>query len=292
MANLPSCTFPRSRPWHEYYGELRSFPPAVRFASLVRSTGYNAEGHASHRDERNQATMMPTETTARDRREIPEIAEHVRAALVAVRGQLLLLVGGEARWRRDPGCVFIPLELPGAAVRAAGSPESAPEATLAAIGSRWLGRPLRLVPADITYGPTPAHAIDRLPPHGAPAPLLLLERLAPADPERGTGVRRVAVEVYRATIDGAHMEELDPRDDCAGVLLIAWQALRQVVRGLPLADLLARDDVTLHLRPNIALPPEALVYLTAEYGERALLRVAAKYGVRALGKELDDGTGL
>lgn len=203
--------------------------------------------------------MMPTETTAHDMREIPEIAEHLRAALVAPRGRLLLLVGGEARWRRDPGCVFIPLELPGAAIRADGSPESAPEATLAAIGSRWLGCPLRLVPAD---------------------------------PERGTVVRRVAVEVYRATIDGTHTAELEPRDDCAGVLLIAWQALRQVVRGLPLADLLARDDVTLHLRPNIALPPEALVYLTAEYGERALLRVAAKYGVRALGKELDDGTGL
>lgn len=236
--------------------------------------------------------MMPTDTTAHDMREIPEIAEHLRAALVAVRGRLLLLVSGEVRWRRDPGCVFIPLELPGAAIRADGSPESAPEATLAAIGSRWLGRTLRLVPAAITYGPTPAHAIDRMPPRAAPAPLLFLERLAPADPERGTGVRRIAVEVYRATIDGADTEELEPRDDCAGVLLIAWQALRQVVRGMPLADLLARDDVTLHLRPNITLPTEALVYLTAEYGERTLLRVAAKYGVRALGKELDDGTGL
>jgi hypothetical protein len=37
---------------------------------------------------------------------------------------------------------------------------------------------------------------------------------------------------------------------------------------------------------------EALVYLTAEYGERTLLRVTAKYGMQALGKDADDGTGV
>ena len=72
---------------------------------------------------------------------------------------------------------------------------------MAAIGQRWLGRPLHALAADVTYGPSPAHAIDRLPMRDAPAPLLYLERLAPANTERGEGVHRVAVEVFRATID-------------------------------------------------------------------------------------------
>jgi hypothetical protein len=212
------------------------------------------------------------------------------AALVTVRGRIALVIGGESRWRRDPGCVFIPLELPGGPW-----PERhSPEAAIAAIGQQWLGNALHLLAADVTYGPSARHAIDRLLPRDAPAPLLYLERLAPADPERSEGVHRIAVAVYRATIDSATdtIGALEPRGECAGLLLLSWQALRQILRGLPLGDLLAREDVSVRLRPGISLPPEALVYLTAEYGERTLLRVTAKYGMQALGKDADDGTGV
>lgn len=212
------------------------------------------------------------------------------AALVTVRGRVALVIGGESRWRRDPGCVLIPLELPGGAW-----PEGhSPEAAIAAIGQHWLGNPLHLLAADITYGPSARHAIDRLAPRDAPAPLLYLERLAPADPERNEGVHRIAVAVYRASIDGAAnlADTLEPRGECAGLLLLSWQTLRQILRGLPLGDLLAREDVSVRLCPGVSLPPEALVYLTAEYGERTLLRVTAKYGLQAVGKDADDGTGV
>ena len=224
---------------------------------------------------------MQTETAAQ--------AVHGRlcAALVTVRGRVALVIGSESRWRRDPGCVFIPLELPGGAW-----PEGrSPEAAIAAIGQHWLGNALHLLAAEATYGPSPRHAIDRLPPRDAPAPLLYLERLAPADPVRDEGVRGIAVAVFRATTDGA-ADTLEPHGECAGLLLLSWQALRQILRGLPLGDLLAREDVIMCLRPGVSLPPEALVYLTAEYGERTLLRVTAKYGMQALGKDADDGTGV
>lgn len=209
------------------------------------------------------------------------------AALLNVGGRFALVVGGEERWRRDPGYVFVPLELPGGAFPA----DTPSDAALAAIGARWLGHPLRLISASVTYGPSAVHAIDRLPPRDPPAPLIFLERMAPDDPEHGRGVRRVSVEVFHAAIDGvddgvAGDAPVEPRGSCAGLLLLSWQALRQVVCGLPLADLLGRDDVSLRLRPDVALPPETLVYLTAEYGERMLLRVAAKYGAQALGKDI------
>jgi hypothetical protein len=212
------------------------------------------------------------------------------AALITIRGQLLFVVGGEARWRHDPGCDFIPLELPGGAY----DETLASAEAIAAVGRRWLGQSLRLVAADATYGPSPAHAIDRLPPRPAPAPLLSLERLAPADPEHGTGIARVTAEVFQATIESMATETptMIPQPGSAGLLLLSWRAVRAVVRGLPLADLLARDDVTLRLRPGARLPPEALVYLTGEYGERTLLRIAAKYGAQALGKDLEHGSGF
>ena len=211
-------------------------------------------------------------------------AGRMRAALLIESGRFVLVIGGEERWRHDPGCVFVPVELPGIVC----PDDEPPDATLAAIGRRWFGRPLRLLPAVHTYGSSPAHAIDRLPPRYAPAPLLVLERLAPADPERGIGVRRVTVEVFHATRDGEDTPDagLAPEPVCAGLLLLSYQALRQVVRGLPIASLLGRADVALQLRPGGSLPPETLIYLTAEYGERTLLRVAAKYGAQAIGKGL------
>ena len=202
------------------------------------------------------------------------------AALLSVGGRFALLVGGEDRWRHDPGCLFVPVELPGGVFPL----DTAPDAALAALGERWFGRPLRLVPASATYGPSAAHAIDRLPPHDLPAPLILLERLAPGDPAHGGGVRRVTVALFHATLDDD--AAIAPNGPCAGLLLLSWQALRQVVRGLPLAELLARDDVSLQPRSGVALPAETLIYLTGEYGERMLLRVAAKYGARALGKDI------
>ncbi|MGE5335022.1 MAG: hypothetical protein ACM3N4_10015 [Nitrososphaerota archaeon] len=213
---------------------------------------------------------------------------------------MALVVGDDGRWRLETGCVFVPVELPGGTYAEGSSPGDA----IAAIGQHWLGCSLRLQSADETYGPSPAHAIDRLPLRAAPAPLLYLERAAPADPERGTGLRRVTVEVFRAAIDAGgggsasddvaaeRADWLEPQPACAGLLLLSWQALRQIVRGLPLAELLARDDVSFQARSGVALPPETLIYLTSEYGERTLLRVAAKYGMQALGKDIGNGTGF
>jgi hypothetical protein len=202
------------------------------------------------------------------------------AAIVTAGGRFALVVGGEDRWRRDPGCVFVPLELPGGVFPVDVSPATA----LAEIGERWLGCPLRLTSASVTYGPSAIHAIYRLPPRDPPAPLLALERIAPGDPERGRAVRRVTVEVFHAKV--AEGVPLAPHGSCAGLLLLSWRAVRLALRGLPLADLLAREDVSLQPRAGVLLPPEALIYLTAEYGERMLLRVAAKYGAQALGKDV------
>ena len=222
---------------------------------------------------RNRARTMDTGRT-------DESPGRTYAALVTARGRFALMMGGEDRWRHDPGYVFVPLELPGGVFPV----DTAPDAALAEIGERWLGCPLRLTSASVTYGPSAIHAIDRLPPRDPPAPLLALERIAPGDHERGRAVRRVTVEVFHATVDEG--VALAPHGSCAGLLLLSWQALRLVVRGLPLADLLARDDVSLQPRAGVALPPETLIYLTAEYGERTLLRVAAKYGAQALGRDV------
>lgn len=204
------------------------------------------------------------------------------AALLSVGGRFALLVGGEDRWRHDPGCLFVPVELPGGVFPV----DTTPEAAIVALGERCFGRPLRLVAARVTYGPSAVHAIDRLPPHDPPAPLILLERMAPGDPAHGSAVRRVPVALFHATLDEDAGTALAPQGPSAGLLLLSWQALRQVVRGLPLADLLARDDVSLQPRSDVALPSETLIYLTGEYGERMLLRVAAKYGAQALGKDV------
>ncbi|HEU5348646.1 MAG TPA: hypothetical protein VFU63_08545 [Ktedonobacterales bacterium] len=243
----------------------------------------------------NQAAKMVRDMMAH------EMAARMYAALVTVQGRVALVVGDESRWRHESGYVFVPVELPGGTYADGSSPEEA----IAAIGRRWFGRPLRLQPAGVTYGRSPAHAIDRLPPRDAPAPLLFLDRPTPVDPERGGGLHRVTVEVFRAVIDGGDTASgagasaaddsasgIEPQPGCAGLLLLSWQALRQIVRGVPLADMLARDDVDLQCRSGLSLPPETLIYLTAEYGERTLLRVAAKYGVQALGKDIGNGTGF
>jgi hypothetical protein len=68
------------------------------------------------------------------------------------------------------------------------------------------------------------------------------------------------------------------------------------VRGVPLGALLGLARGSARLAPGVSWPEEALVYLPAEYGERFLLRVAAKYGHHALfeGEDEggDDGTGI
>jgi hypothetical protein len=59
-------------------------------------------------------------------------------------------------------------------------------------------------------------------------------------------------------------------------------ALRAVVRGLPLAELLGRADVRCQALGGEQPPDDALAYMPSEQGERYLLRAAAKYGAPAI----------
>lgn len=202
--------------------------------------------------------------------------ERLISLVVAVDGRVALMVGHRARWLPQTGYIFVPLDLP------AGPAE--PGASDAAIVDRlahyWLGRPAQVASCPWTYGATSAHAIDRVAPvaSGAPGPLLSLERMLPVETAGGPGPRRVVVRAYRTTLSGPAR----PNAASAGILWLAPEALRLAVRGLPLADLLARGDVRAQLIAPPEAPADALAYVPSEYGERYLLRVIAKYGQEAI----------
>jgi len=81
---------------------------------------------------------------------------------------------------------------------------------------------------------------------------------------------------------GGSVDEARPGDGHGGLLWLPFAPLRAVVRGLPLADVLAVGGVEFAPAPDPAPPADALIYLPNEYGERYLLRVVAKYGLRAI----------
>lgn len=202
--------------------------------------------------------------------------------------RMALLLGGPERQHVFADRCFAPLMAPGGEFAA-----DAPLARVAdELGRRWLGAPARILASARTYGATLAHAVDRvtLPSGDEPSPLLALERRHPIEREAGpAGLQRVEVRAYRAQVHG----QLAPGGACAALLWLPLSAVRQTVRGLPLLELLALPEVECLPAPNVPQPPpDAVVYLPAEYGERYLLRVAAKYGHHAIFEGGADGNGV
>lgn len=213
---------------------------------------------------------------------------------MAREGKLALTLAGPDRWHENQGYVFMPAEIPGATLE---GPDL--DGALAALALRRFGRHARIQSSRYVYGPSAAHAIDRLPmaPGERPVPLLRLERGTPLDemPAEGMpGLRRVEVRCYLARLEGEGA--LAPAPEVAGVLWVAPGALRSVMRGMPLAEVLTLRGVEWRPGSRLALPEDAFVYVPAEYGERHLVRIAAKYGPSALfqdsprdERERDDG---
>lgn len=207
-----------------------------------------------------------------------ETAALASVALLAIRGQRLgLILPPPSTWRDLYGLRSARLELPGAPHTSGADPQ---EEALA-LSESFYGRAAPPLPTRWTYGSSPRHMIDRIPvaEASAAAPFLRVERIAPPDPDTDQAPRQTSIEVHRAALDG------DATLDGSVVGALLWLpvgALRQVVGGEALSDLLAMGDVLVELPPGTRLPNDALIYLPSEYGERFLLRIAAKYGERAL----------
>lgn len=232
----------------------------------------------------------------------PPISRAICSLVVARDGLLALTVGGRERWREANGYTFIPAELPAGELNDGAAGDALPQ-TAAAIARRWLGCHAILLPNGATYGPSARHAIDRLAlatDHDAatPLPLLHLERGTPLDESESQGdvgtrdqitqppFSRVVVLAYRAAL----VAEAQPGAETAGALWLAPQALRVALRGVPLGDLLAQPGVVdWQPAPRLTVPDDAFIFVPADYGERHLLRIAAKYGPQKLGLPVTTG---
>jgi hypothetical protein len=206
-----------------------------------------------------------------------ETAERASVALLATRGQRLgLALAPQAQWRDLYGLLMLRLELPSAACPSGDDPQ----ALALALGEAVYGRPATPLPTRWTYGPSPRHAVDRAPAADTErAPFLRFERMLPMERATGQPARLVAIEVYRAELMGDSVP--DPQISAA-ILWLPIAALRQLVGGARVAELLALDGVTAERAQGTRLPDDGLVYLPSDYGERHLLRIAAKYGEGAL----------
>lgn len=203
----------------------------------------------------------------------------VTALVVTRDGKLALTLAGPDRWHESQGYVFMPAELPGVALDDADEADDLP-GTRAALALRAFGCPVPIQSSRCVYGPSTAHAIDRLSrePDEHPAPLLRLERGTPLAAADGLGLRRVELRCFLARLSGDPL----PVPDVAGILWLTPASLRSAMRGLPFADLVALRGVEWHPAGHYALPDEAFLYVPGEYGERHLVRIAAKYGPAAL----------
>jgi hypothetical protein len=205
-------------------------------------------------------------------------AELATVALLAMRGQRLgLALAPQGRWHDLYGRQMARLEFPAAPHLTV----AAPSAEALALGIASYGRAASLLPTRWTYGPSPRHAVDRSATAPvATAPFLRFERMLPMERETGKPPRLVAIEVYRAAL-AESVATLDPQT-LAALVWLPLAALRYLVSGARLGDVLAMDAVIVERAQSERLPEEALVYLPSDYGERHLLRIAAKYGESAL----------
>ncbi|HZC06410.1 MAG TPA: hypothetical protein VE338_12305 [Ktedonobacterales bacterium] len=205
------------------------------------------------------------------------------ALLMARDRRLGLALSPMTAWRDLYGLRTARLELPGVAHVYGATPQ----AEVLALSATYVGRAATPLPTRWTYGPSPQHAVDRaLATDPGAAPFLRFERMAPKEPETVQPPRLIAIEVYRATTTGD--AALDPAIISA-LLWLPLAALRRIVSGARLGELLAMEDVLAERAPGATLPQDALVYLPSEYGERHLLRIAAKYGESALYATPDGG---
>lgn len=217
-------------------------------------------------------------------------------SLVVARGGLLaLIVGGSERWWEMDGYTFMPAELPAGELDPAMTVGTLPR-VLAAIAQRGLGCEGEPLSSEVMYGPSTRHAIDKLAlasDDDAPAllPLLQLERGMPLGEQENAGSAethgtrgltpfgRVIVRVYRVALAA----EAQPGAEAAGLLWLAPKALRVALLGAPLAELLTQPGVEWQAAARVSLPDDAFIFVPADYGERHLLRIAAKYGASKLG---------
>ena len=194
---------------------------------------------------------------------------------------MALLLGERERWQVETGCTLVPLELPGGVARDAEDDFQALERIARDQVGAQAGR-VQVMAGPWVYGPSTSHAIDRRPTSAGPElqPLIELPRSQPVEDAAGVALRPVVVRAFRCAFDGTC-----PR----GLLWLGPRALRAAIRGMPLADLLTMRDVT-HEPPDRDVPPnDALAFVPSEYGERYLLRLAAKYGPEAIfGEERSD----
>ncbi len=206
-----------------------------------------------------------------------EAVELATVALLATQGQRLgLALAPQARWHNLYGLLMLRLELP----NAAHTPGGEPQAEALALSHAIYGRPATPLPTRWTYGPSARHAVDRAPAaNPATAPFLRFERMAPLESASGAAPHLVAIEVYRAGLTGDLA--LDPQA-VAAILWLPLDALRHVVAGARVGELLALDGVSAELARGAHLPDDGMLYLPSDYGERHLLRVAAKYGADAI----------
>lgn len=204
-------------------------------------------------------------------------ATPAQVALLATREQRLgLALAPTASWHDLYGLRMLRLELPGATC----SPTDDARATALALSLAVYGRPAQALPTRWTYGPSPRHAIDRIAAaEPETAPFLRIERMLPAESETSAPPRRVTIEVYRAALMG---EPLVHERATAGLVWLPVAALRRLVAGAPVGELLALPGVSMALAAGVSLPADGVVYLPSEYGERLLPRIAAKYGESAL----------
>lgn len=204
--------------------------------------------------------------------------ELATVALLAVRGQrLALTLAPQSRWHDLYGRQMARLEFP----NAPHSVGAEPQAEALALAQRVYGRAASPLPTRWTYGPSARHAVDRSPATPSTAPFLRSERMLPLDREQGQPLHLVAIEVYRATLTASGADALDPQITAA-TLWLPQAALRPLVSGAPLDELRATEGVEIEYAHGPRLPEDALLYLPSDYGERHLLRIAAKYGARAL----------
>lgn len=197
-------------------------------------------------------------------------------ALMVIREQRLgLAMAPQSLWQDRFGSQLLPLAFPGAPYLAGGPARDQALALCAAV----YGQSAIPLPATWTYGPSPRHAIDRQRAgEPATAPFLRLARLLPGDRAANVAPRFVGIEVYRAALAG------DPVLDAhvaAGVLWLSLNALRALISGARVSEMLRQHGVRAQLASGVALPEEAFFYLPAEYGERFVSRLAAKYGESA-----------
>lgn len=202
------------------------------------------------------------------------------AAIITRAGKIALLVAGPERWQTTLGYTLVPIELPGGPVEAGETPASA----LTRHCARLVGGVVRARSSRTTYGPSPAHRIDRVARDNdeAPYPLLRYTRGMILGAEENTRVATAIISAYLAAED----DTPTPSERLAGLLWLTPEALRVAVRGAPFAEIGGLPGSAEWLAGAVhPLPDDAFIYVPGDFGERHLLRVIAKYGRRALESE-------